>query len=174
MSWVSWGKIIILVISLGFEGLHSPLPWHYVTQFPTNTAHNLSGSTTGKILGLRRGDLPGMPLVVCFHSPLSMLQKLLLRRSFALTDQLRTWTELMLFLVLLFKNLQERTFISLPSNLVHRFAILTLGKIFLIPNADVPCYDLRLISLSSASGNTKNTLPFRSWPHVCLENAITS
>lgn len=51
------------------------------------------------------------------------------------------------FLMLLFKNLQERAFITFPSNLVHWFAVLTLGNIFLIPNTGDPCYDLRLIQL---------------------------
>lgn len=49
---------------------------------------------------------------------------------------------------LLFKNLQERTLISCPSNLVYRFAILILENTFLVPSSDVPCCDLILIQLA--------------------------
>lgn len=56
--------------------------------------------------------------------------------------------ELHHFLMLLFKNLQERTIISCPSNLVYCFAILILGNIFLVTNSDVPCCGLILIQLA--------------------------
>lgn len=47
-----------------------------------------------------------------------------------MTDYLRTGTGITPFFMLLFKNLQERTLISCPSNLVYCFAILILGNTF--------------------------------------------
>lgn len=78
--------------------------------------------------------------------PFCVLQKPLPRMSFdrLSEDRDRNYTIFML----LFKNLQERTLISCPSNLVYCFAILILGNTFLIPNTDVPCCDQILIQLA--------------------------
>lgn len=88
VSLASWGKIALLVTVWIVKDLLLLFP---STMFPTDNMHNLCGLTMRKVLGLRRGDLPGRSLGVCFHllSFLPVPQKLLLRNSFALTDQMK-------------------------------------------------------------------------------------
>lgn len=122
----------------GFWRTFFSLPWHDVTQFPTDSAHNLCGPMTGQSLGLRWGDFARQVSRDVFPSFC-----LCGTETFS-EDRDRNYTIFML----LFRNLQERTLISYPSNLVYCFVILILGNILLVVNSNAPCCDLILTQLS--------------------------